>query len=230
MKDPAVLFYTSDFLTGTAFFTDSERGQYIKLLCEQHQIGHIPENHMIEVCGSLSSPVVKKFVKDDAGDYYNERMEEEIIKRQKHSEKQKENIKKRWSEKYQTDTKTIPNLFQTDTKTIPLENENENENRNENIKKEFISKFNEAKGTKIRVLDSKAQRQLANLLKQGNTIDDVICALKNAMATDYHIEKQFMYLTPEFITRSDKYQLYHAGNFKHIQGNKKRKDSDFESE
>ncbi|NLE25013.1 MAG: YdaU family protein [Clostridiaceae bacterium] len=81
MKDPAILFYTSDFLTGTAFFTDEQRGQYIRLLCEQHQNGHIPENHMVSICFSLASPVVKKFVKDSDGNYYNERMEEEIEKR-----------------------------------------------------------------------------------------------------------------------------------------------------
>lgn len=80
-KDPAILFYTSDFLTGTAFFTDEQRGQYIRLLCEQHQNGHIPENHMVSICFSLASPVVKKFSKDSDGNYYNERMEEEIEKR-----------------------------------------------------------------------------------------------------------------------------------------------------
>jgi uncharacterized phage protein (TIGR02220 family) len=80
-KDPAVLFYTSDFLTGTSFFTDEQRGQYIRLLCEQHQNGHIPENHMVCVCFSLASPVVKKFIKDSDGNYFNERMEKEILKR-----------------------------------------------------------------------------------------------------------------------------------------------------
>lgn len=80
-KDPAVLFYTSDFLTGTAFFTDEQRGQYIRLLCEQHQNGHIPENHMLTICLSLGSPVVKKFVRDADGNFYNERMETEIQKR-----------------------------------------------------------------------------------------------------------------------------------------------------
>ncbi len=80
-KDPAVLFYTKDFLTGTSFFSDAERGQYIRLLCEQHQNGHIPENHMVSVCLSLGSPVVRKFVRDTDGNYYNERMEEEIQKR-----------------------------------------------------------------------------------------------------------------------------------------------------
>ena len=30
-KDPAVLFYTSDFLTGTMTMNDSQVGQYIRL-------------------------------------------------------------------------------------------------------------------------------------------------------------------------------------------------------
>lgn len=34
-KALTVLFYTSDFLSGTSFFTMEERGQYITLLCEQ---------------------------------------------------------------------------------------------------------------------------------------------------------------------------------------------------
>ena len=37
MKDPAFLFYSSDFLSGTMLMTDEEIGQYIKLLCLQHQ-------------------------------------------------------------------------------------------------------------------------------------------------------------------------------------------------
>ena len=80
-KDPAVLFYTSDFLAGVGFFTMEERGQYITLLCEQHQIGHIPRNHMISVCGSDDSPVIKKFIKDKNGLYFNKRMEDEKEKR-----------------------------------------------------------------------------------------------------------------------------------------------------
>ena len=80
-KDPAVLFYTSDFLSGTSFFNNEQRGQYILLLCQQHQLGVIPENHMISVCGSLDSPVAKKFTKDEQGSYYNIRMREEGVKR-----------------------------------------------------------------------------------------------------------------------------------------------------
>ena len=80
-KDPAVLFYTSDFLTGTSFLNYEQKGQYITLLCQQHQCWTIPENHMISVCGSLDSPVIQKFIKDDDGNYYNIRMRQEAQKR-----------------------------------------------------------------------------------------------------------------------------------------------------
>lgn len=80
-KDPAVLFYTADFLTGTQFFTDEQCGQYIRLLCQQHQLGHIPENHMLTILKIKDSPVWKKFVQDEKTLWFNERMDIEKQKR-----------------------------------------------------------------------------------------------------------------------------------------------------
>lgn len=91
MKDPAVLFYTSDFLSGVTFLNMEQRGQYITLLCEQHQHGSIPENHMINICGSLDSPVLKKFERDEGGNYYNPRMRYETNKRKMYCESRKNN-------------------------------------------------------------------------------------------------------------------------------------------
>jgi len=85
-KDPAVLFYTSDFLTGTSFFTDEQRGQYITLLCQQHQLGTIPEEHMLNICKSYDSPIFLKFEKDSKGDYYNKRMRAESERRKQYCE------------------------------------------------------------------------------------------------------------------------------------------------
>ena len=123
-KDPAVLFYTSDFLTGTAFLSMEQRGQYITLLCEQHQNGHIPKNHMISICYSIDSPVIKKFVVDDNGLYYNIRMEEEKIKRVKFCESRSNNKSGRKKKNH----KKITNKSYDNHKIIHMENENENEN------------------------------------------------------------------------------------------------------
>lgn len=41
-KDPAFLFYSKDWLEGTAEMHPSEKGVYIDLLCHQHQKGDLP--------------------------------------------------------------------------------------------------------------------------------------------------------------------------------------------
>lgn len=93
MKDPAFLFYSDNFLSGTMFFTDEQIGKYIRLLCAQHLTGHLKENHMIFICKSYDKDIWDKFKKDDDGLYYNERLEEEIMKRRKYSESRSNNKK-----------------------------------------------------------------------------------------------------------------------------------------
>lgn len=90
-KDPAFLFYSSDFLTGTQFFTHEQRGKYITLLCLQHQQGHLREQHMLMVCGTYDIDVFSKFTKDANGLYYQPRLETEIEKRNKYCESRREN-------------------------------------------------------------------------------------------------------------------------------------------
>ncbi|MDR1002074.1 MAG: YdaU family protein [Oscillospiraceae bacterium] len=136
-KDPAFLFYSSDFLTGTILFSDEQVGKYIRLMCIQHQQGRLEEADIIKICGSLDNKIMSKFIKDDDGLFYNRRLEAEIQKRASHSRKQQDNVSKRWNE----NTKPIPNEYQTHTKRIPLENENENENINEDEIKRKIGGY-----------------------------------------------------------------------------------------
>jgi hypothetical protein len=120
-----------------------QRGQYITLLCEQHQHGAIPENHMINICGTLDSPVIKKFVRDEGGGYYNERMREESIKRKNYCESRKKN--KAAGKKTETHDTTYETTYD---KHMGNENRNENDNIN-SIKNtlEISKKINEwAKG------------------------------------------------------------------------------------
>ena len=81
MKDPAFLFYSSDFLTGCTNLTMEERGQYISLLCIQHQTGHLSEKTIRLSVGIVSDDILSKFKKDKNGLFYNERLEIEIEKR-----------------------------------------------------------------------------------------------------------------------------------------------------
>ena len=77
MKDPAFLFYSSDFLSGTMLMTDEEIGQYIKLICLQHQKGHLKEKDILNICKTHNEEIFSKFKIDEEGNYYNERLETE---------------------------------------------------------------------------------------------------------------------------------------------------------
>ena len=90
-KDPAVLFYTSDFITGTLTMTDSQRGKYIILLCLQHQQGYLTKEDMLNICKSYDEKIYGKFTQDNLGYWYNERMKFESEKRKKYSESRSKN-------------------------------------------------------------------------------------------------------------------------------------------
>ena len=84
-KDPAVLFYTSDFLTGTMTMTNEQVGKYIRLLCLQHQKNFLTEEDMTNICNSYDKHIYSKFTHAD-GVYFNERMREEKLKRINYSQ------------------------------------------------------------------------------------------------------------------------------------------------
>ncbi len=133
MKDPAFLFYSSDFLSGTMLMSDEEIGQYIKLLCLQHQKGHLKEKDMLNICKTHNEDIFSKFKKDEEGNYYNERLEYESNKRKAYSESRRNNRKKKEEkETYKEDMKNICNSYE---KHMGNENANENININKNNKK-----------------------------------------------------------------------------------------------
>lgn len=108
-KNPAFLFYPNDFIAGTNLMTNEQVGKYIRLLCYQYGQGHLSEEDMIVVCGSYDKKIFSKFKQDEKGSYYNERLEEEISKRQKYCEAQSNNVKKRWENHNTTvDTTVLP--------------------------------------------------------------------------------------------------------------------------
>ena len=92
-KDPAFLFYSSDFLSGIQDLTMEERGQYITLLCLQHQKGHLSSKAIKLATADATADVMAKFRQDSAGLWYNVRLDEEIEKRKVHTQKQSERAK-----------------------------------------------------------------------------------------------------------------------------------------
>lgn len=129
MKNPAVLLYTSDFITGTLFMTNEEVGAYIRILCMQHQKGHLSKNEIEQICKSndVFTSVIIHFKEDNNGLFYNERMDLEKDKRNKYSESRANNRKKKET-KPKKDMKKICKTYEKH-----MENENVNIYYNNNI-------------------------------------------------------------------------------------------------
>jgi len=131
-KDPAVLFYTSDFLTGTMTMTNDQVGMYIRLLCLQHQKKFLSEKDMLSICKSYDEDVFSKFEKNDEG-YYNERMQVEYDRRKKYSESRSNNRKKK---DMLIISKTYENHMETETETITIK-----ENKSKIFKKPTVEQI-----------------------------------------------------------------------------------------
>ena len=127
-KDPAILFYTSDFLSSTQGLTLEEVGMLIKLLCIQHQNGHLSKKAVKLALGVESEDVMSFFKVDENGLYYNERLDDEIFKRKKFTESRRKNAKKRYDD-------SASAYASAPASALHMENENVNENENkiENI-------------------------------------------------------------------------------------------------
>jgi len=90
-KDPAFLFYSQDFYTGVATLNWEDRGKYISILCLMHQQGRMSEETIRFIVGSVSDNLKSKFSIDDHGMWFNERLEDETLKRNKFTESRRNN-------------------------------------------------------------------------------------------------------------------------------------------
>ena len=115
-KDPALLFYTGDFLVGTMTMTNEQRGKYILLLCMQHQQGFLTDEDMKEHLEDTDLKVFNKFEKLSDGKYYNLRLKEEAERRKSYSESRRNNRMKNISKSYDKHMETV-----TGTGTVNLE-------------------------------------------------------------------------------------------------------------
>jgi hypothetical protein len=94
--------------------TNEQVGKYIRLLCLQHQKGKLTEKDMLSICKAYDFEIWDKFIKD--GDtFYNERMYNETIRRQKFSESRRNNAK---SPKNDSTSKAYAKHMETETETI----------------------------------------------------------------------------------------------------------------
>jgi hypothetical protein len=116
-KDPAFLFYPSDFLVGTSLMTTEEIGQYIILLCHLSDKETLSYEEMVFILkNEPSNKVLGKLSKKTSGRYFNQRLEDEVKKRREYTKSRRVNsLGKKKGKAYAKHMDTH------------MENENENE-------------------------------------------------------------------------------------------------------
>lgn len=151
-KDPALLFYTSDFLTGTTTFSNEEVGMYIRLLCLQHQQEFLYEEDMIFICKSYNKKVYGKFEKD--GDkFFNKRLKEEADRRKNYSDSRSKNRSGKGKKEKKTSKSYVKHM---ETETIT----------------EIINYLNEKAKTKFSLKTEKTLTLIQAKLNCGFTVED----------------------------------------------------------
>ncbi len=178
-KDPAVLFYTSDFLAGTLLMNYEQKGKYITLLCLQRENGRLTEEDMLSVCGKRDERIFCKFIQDEEGLYYNVRMEKEAEKRNAFIESRRKSSNARFNNDTSNDiSDDIQNDTSYDIRTIHrIGNGNKNININGNLNESLnippISptnskekKQNSKEIEKKSNSDSKGDKAKANVIEQ----------------------------------------------------------------
>ena len=133
-QDPAFLFYYQDFLVGTDDMDNDEVGAYIRCLCHQASKGCISEKHMMKIClrQDVFNSVSQKFLRNEDGNYCNERLMLEISKRKAFAESRRNNRMKK------TSVIHVSNTSKTYVPHMENENENENEIKKNVSRKKFV--------------------------------------------------------------------------------------------
>lgn len=96
MKDPALLWYFSDWFSGTATLTRHQKGAYMDLLSIQFNQGKLALDEIKTILGSdfgSTWPTLQKKFKFEDNLYFNERLQYEKDKRANFTESRRKNAK-----------------------------------------------------------------------------------------------------------------------------------------
>ena len=146
-KDPAVLFYTSDFLSGTITMNYEERGKYITLLCIQHQKGYLTEKDLKLILDDSDIEIFNKFKLAEDGYYYNIKMKECAAARKAYSKSRSDNRKGKTKDK---DMINISKSYEKHMKntSISYDKHMETGNENEDLNKDLTVYKNRSGNTR----------------------------------------------------------------------------------
>ena len=147
-KDPAVNWYFDNWTGGTMGLSRFQKGCYMDLLSAQYHIGHLSLDAVKNILGNDFSAwqvLQSKFAQDENGNYFNERLEHEVRKREKNSFKNAVNGKKGGRPK-KTNENPNHNPNETQTKAyyeIGIETENGFKEKKEGVgeRKTSVERF-----------------------------------------------------------------------------------------
>lgn len=189
-KDPAFLFYSNDFLSGTFTMTDEQVGKYIRLLCIQHQKGLLSEKDMLNICKTYDEDIYCKFSKDQNGNFFNIRLKEEYEKRKAYSESRRNNRKNKKIEKKQEVSKTYDEHMENENEIVII-----------------IDYLNNKANKSFRNKTSKTKTLINARFKDGFKVDDFKKVIDNKVNDWINDPKMNEYLRPETLFGS-KFESY----------------------
>jgi hypothetical protein len=89
----------------------------------------------------------------------------------------------------------------------------------------FNTVTNKEGKNKVRVVNAKAKRQFRGRMADGYTKTDIATAIFNCYHSEHHRSTNHRYLTLEFISRADKFEMYLTAKPEIITQAQKRNDS-----
>jgi len=190
-KDPAFLFYSNDFLSGTFTMDNEQVGKYIRLLCLQHQKGILSKKDMLKICKTYDEDIFCKFTQDNEGNYFNIRLKEEYDKRKAYSESRSKNRKS--IKKKKVSKSYVPHM--------------ENENENKDIIKSVIEYLNTKTNKKFKYSSKKTIDLINARLNEGFVINDFEKVIDNKTKDWISNKEMNEYLRPETLF-SNKFEGY----------------------
>lgn len=124
----------------------------------------------------------------------------------------KENSKE-ISKRYLSIVDAVPSIA---TEEIPVEEKNECKSIEKIDFDSLLVLFNKITNKGFRIINDKARKQFNARLKEGYSKTDILTAIQNCSNDDYH-KANPKYLTPEFISRPDKFEKYLLSDNKNTQ-------------
>lgn len=178
--------------------TNEEVGKYIRLLCLQHQKGHLREKDLLSICQQKSEEIFSKFIQDENGNYYNQRLEIEINKRNAYSESRRNN-----RNKVDNSNTNVYLIKDTITGLVKIGSSNNPERRLVELKNQYNNDFLVLLAY-VENVEQKLETKLHNKYKKQNKTNEWF------ELSDLQIEE--IVKSNHMIQHMNNHMIYHMGN------------------